>query len=242
MDDGDRQDILIGLFHGHDLVDEGSHRLARGWEDIDHPAIEDGHDRLYAAFQRIDGDAPEVLGAIDEIRMREFLEIDEEIHRREALFRQMAVGIELDADQNIRPDDLTDAREEITLGVLVAIGDHGAVQAKHNTVHRQGGAQLVEDFVAQILVGPAVHQAGRIGPGSGALDQLPALFSGDPASNSDWRGAERRRFRMRARRRIEGGLEGAAIDADRRKSVRFGREHRSKNAQRCRLYSIGFGR
>ena len=170
------------LLDPHDLVDEGAHRLARGREDVDHPAIEHRHDRLDAALERIDRDAPEILGAVDEVRMRELLEVDEEIRRRDALRRQMAVRIEFGADEDIRPDDLADAREEIALGILVAVGNHRAVQTRARR-HRPACAapQLVEDFVAQALIGRAVDEPCRIGPGGGALDQLPALFARRPA-------------------------------------------------------------
>ncbi len=43
-------------------------------------------------LQRIDGDAPQVFGAIDEVRMRELFEVNEEIRRRERAFSSDGCG------------------------------------------------------------------------------------------------------------------------------------------------------
>jgi hypothetical protein len=89
------------------------------------------------------------------------------------------------------------------------------MKSEHHGIDRQCCAQLVEDFVAQALIGQAIDEAGRIGPGGRALDQIKALFRGKPAADRDRRGTERRCFRMLSRWGIERRLEGAAIDADR---------------------------
>jgi hypothetical protein len=242
VNDRDRQDIDIALFHRHDLVDERAHRLARCRKDIDHTAIKYGHHRLDAAFERIDGDAPEILGAIDEVRMREFLEIDEEIRGLEALFRQMAVRVKFGADENLGADDLAHARQEIAFRILVTICDHGAMQPENDGIDRHRGPQLVEDFVAQVFIGAAVHQPGRIGPGGGTLDHVPSLFRGNAPPHSNGCGTKGRRFGMHAGRGIERGFEGAPVDADGGEGIRLGREGRRENAQCFRLYSMGFGR
>jgi hypothetical protein len=65
----------------------------------------------------------------------------------------MAVRIEFGADENIRTDDLADTRKKIAFGILVAGGDHRAMQAEHHGIDRHCCAQLVEDFVAQALIG-----------------------------------------------------------------------------------------
>ena len=99
--------------------------------------------------QRVDGDPPEILGAIDEIGVREFLEIDEEVRRRHPLRGQVAVRVELGADQHVRPDDLAHPRQQIALGIVVARRHHRAVQAEHHRIDRQRRRKLAEDLVAQ---------------------------------------------------------------------------------------------
>ena len=203
---------------------------------------------LIAAGERIKRDAPQVLGAIDEVGMREFLEVDEEIRGCKALRRQVAVRVELGANEHIRSDDIAHAGEEIALGILVAVGDHGAVQTKHDSIDRKCCAQLVEDLVAQALIGQAIDEAGRVCPGGRSLDQFETPLRGEPAADGDRRRAERRRFGMFARRCVERGLEGSAIDADRREGVCFGRQGGGKYAQcHCLVLAaqaslIGLGR
>ncbi|EEF24651.1 conserved hypothetical protein, partial [Ricinus communis] len=239
VNDRDRQDLRVFLLDLHDLVDEGAHRIARCREDVDHAAIEHRIDGLYPAFERIDGDPPQILGAIDEIGMREFLEIDGKVQRSDALLREVAVRIEFGADQHVGADHLAHAAQEIAFGILISGSDHGAVQAHDDGIDRHCRLQLVEDFVAQLFIGIAVDEAGGVCPGGRALDQLPALFGSDAAADGDRRGAERRRFRMLARRRIEGRLEGTAIHTDRGKGISLGRQCCRENAQVSWPYFVG---
>lgn len=94
------------------------------------------------------------------------------------------------------------ACQRIAFRVLIACGDHGAVQAKHHGVDGHGGAELLENFVAQAFIGRAADEAGR-----SAQVAVPSIsvqpFSRIRAADGDRCGAERRRFRVLARRRIE---------------------------------------
>ena len=78
-------------------------------------------------------------------------------------------------------DDGAHALEQIALAIVVALRDHGAVQAENDGVDRQGGAQLAEDFVAQFLIGLALQQPAGLRPGRRALDQREALLGRAPA-------------------------------------------------------------
>ena len=187
------------------------------------------HDRPHPAFQRIDRDPPQVFGPLDEIGMREFLEGDEEIRRRDPLRGQMAMRIEAGAQQHIGADDLADTAQKIALGVQISLRDHGAVQAQHHGIERQRRAQLIQNLVTQRFVGTTRDQAGGVGPGGGALDQCPALVGADPAPDRDRRGAQRRRGRMLAGRGVKRALESLPVDNDGRKRVRLGRQRRDED-------------
>ncbi len=189
MNDRERQHVRVAGLNGFQVVNERAHRFARGGEDVDHPAVEDRHDRRDAAFQGIDGNPPEILGTVDEIGVRKLLEGDEEVDGGHALGRQMAVWVDFRAEQGVGSDDLADACQQIAFRVEIAIGHHGAVQAHDDGIDWHGGAELVEDLVAQALIGLPVDEAGRIGPGCRPLDQRPALGGADLAALRDRRGA-----------------------------------------------------
>ena len=155
VDGRQRQDARIGLFQRDHAVDKAAHRLARGGENVDHPAIVNRHDRARPAFQRVNRDTPHIFGPVDEIGMGEFLEDGKEIRRRDPFCGQVAVRIEFRAQQNIRPDDVADAGQQVAFGVQIALRHHRAVQAQHHRIHRHGGAQLVQNFVAQGFVSAA---------------------------------------------------------------------------------------
>ena len=98
----------------------------------------------------------------------------------DALFRQVAVRVELDADGHVGADQRAHLRDQLALAVVAAVGHHRAVQAEQHAVHRQRGAQLAEDLVAQRLPGLARDQARGLGEGGRALHQRPALGAGAP--------------------------------------------------------------
>lgn len=52
----------------------------------------------------------------------------------------MAVGVVLDPDRHARADDLAHPADDVALAVVVAVGDHRAVQAEQDAVDRHGGA------------------------------------------------------------------------------------------------------
>ena len=140
MDQRDRQHAVLAL-QRLDAVDEGAHRLAAGRIDVDHPAVEGGDHGPDLAADRAQRQLDDVLGPLDEIGVREFEEGRQDVGVRDPLGRQVAVRIELGGDHHVRPDDRPDPREEIAFAIVVALRDHGAVQAEHDAVDRQGRAR-----------------------------------------------------------------------------------------------------
>ena len=95
----------------------------------------------------------------------------QDVGGRDPLRRQVAVRIEFGGDQHVRPDHRADPRQQIAFAIVIALRHHGAVQAEHDAVDRQGRRELIEDLVAQRLIGLALQQPAGLGPGRGALDQ-----------------------------------------------------------------------
>ena len=90
----------------------------------------------------------------------------------------MAVHVVFGADDRLRADDLARPGEQIALGVVIAVRDHGAVQAEQRDIDRHGHTQLTEDLVAQALVGAARDEACRLGPGRGpSMSVIPPDFA-----------------------------------------------------------------
>ena len=119
---------------------------------------------------------------------------------RDALQRQMAVRVELDADDAFRPDDGAHALDDVAFDVVVAVRDHGAVQAEQHAVDRQRRLELGQDLVAHGLVVGAVGGAGRAGGEAAALDQREASALARAAADEQRRGAHARRVGRDARR------------------------------------------
>ncbi len=115
----------------HELVDEGPHGVTGRRKDVDHPAIEDGHDGFHPAFERVNGDPPEVFGPVDEIGVRKFLEIDEEVRPPKAAWRsRWLCGSSSAKIKDIGPDDLAHAGKKVAFRIFVAGCHHRPVQAR----------------------------------------------------------------------------------------------------------------
>ncbi len=122
--------------------------------------------------------------------------------RGDALQREMAVRVELDADHAFRADNGAGALDDVAFDVVVAVRHHGAMQAEQQPVDRQGRLELVEDLVAHGLVVGAVGRAGGTGGKAAAFDQFEAFRFGARATDEQRRGAHARRIgRMLARPR-----------------------------------------
>ena len=211
-------------------IDEAAHRLLAGRQHVEHAAIPDGHVRPDLAAGRAERELDHLLGAVGEVDMRHLLEGDEDVAVRHPPGGEMAVRVELGCDHGTRPGEAAHPLEEVAFAVVIAVGDHGAVQAEDDDVDRQGGTELAENLVAQTFIGGAGNEAGRLGPGRRALDQGEALGAGAAAGDDHRRAAQRRGRRMLPRGGVETLLERGEIGRDRRKRVGLGGERSRKDA------------
>ena len=129
-----------------------------------------------------------MLAALVEIGVRKFEERRQYIGVFDTLRRQMAVRIEFGGDQHLRPDHAAHPGQQIALAIVIALRDHRAMQAQDDTVDRQRGPQLGKDFVAQRLIGLALQQAARLGPGRGAFHHVEIVFGSALAQHDHRRG------------------------------------------------------
>ena len=98
-----------------------------------------------------------------------------------ALHRQMAVRIELHADDAARADDRAHTFDHVPFHVIVAVRNHGSVQSQQDAVQRQRGLYLRKDFVAHEFIIRAVGGAGGAGGEAASLDQGEAFRRGTAA-------------------------------------------------------------
>ena len=229
MDNRGGEDAVLA-FQRHQTVDEGAHRLAAGRIDGDHAAIEGRNDRLDLAPQRAQRQLDDMFAALLEVRMRKFEEGGHDIETGDAQHRQMAMRVEFGGDQHIRPDQGPNLRQQVAFGIVIALGNHRAMQAEHYGIDRHRRPQLVEDLVAQHLIGAALDETGGLRPAGSTFDDGKAFRARPAPQDRHDRGAERRRFRMLARPGIERRLEGVQIRRNGGECVGFGRKRRGENA------------
>ena len=70
------------------------------------------------------------------------------------------------------PDDGAHALHDVAFDVVIAVGDHGTVQAEHHAVERQRRLELAQDLVAH---GPRSRLRGCRPGRAGAQKQLPSI-------------------------------------------------------------------
>ncbi len=198
MNNGNRKNSVLPV-HRLDAVDEGAHGLLACREDADHPTVEGRYDRLYPPFQGIKRQIDDMFAALVKIRVGKFEERSENIDIFDAFRCQVAMRVELACDQNIRSDNGPYAFQKIALAIVITLRDHRPVQAQYNGVDRHRCLQLIEDFVAQFLIGLPLQQSSRLGPGGGSFDDSQFFRSRALAQGHDGRRAKRRRFRVFAR-------------------------------------------
>ena len=73
------------------------------------------------------------------------------------------MGVEFGANHNAGPNNGAHAGDEIAFAVVVTLSDHAAVKVERHDVHRPGGAQAIEQLVAQRFVGVAANCCARVG-------------------------------------------------------------------------------
>ena len=171
----DREDAVLAL-HRHQAVDVRAGRLARGVHRDDHLAVDHRGDRPDAAFDLRRAEIDQLERALEDVGVRIFLVGDQQVGALDHRRREVVVRIELGADDDLRADDGAHALQQVAFAIVVAVGDHRAVQAEQHHVDRQRRAQVGEQLVAQRFLGGARRRAARLGAGDHALDELPALL------------------------------------------------------------------
>ena len=80
--------------------------------------------------------------------------------------------------QGQRADDLAHRGEQVPLGVLVRLGDHGPVQVEQDPVHREGGLEAFEKLPLQGLVRRLLDGSRRDGEGPQQGNELDSQLRG----------------------------------------------------------------
>ena len=175
VDKGNRKEPVVA-FHCQKIIDQAAERLI--WREIetDHAAVKEGHCRPGFPFGRVGDDIEQIGGAICDIGVRVLLIEDNGIGRVDHRLGHIAVKVELDADLDIRPDNPAYALDDVGLAVVVAVGHHGAVQAKQDDVDGQCLLQTFEEFISEAFVSGAGCYASGLCPGVKAEDIFPAAI------------------------------------------------------------------
>ena len=135
MAERNREDAVLALERLH-AIDEAAQRLAGGREDADDAAVMHRHDGLHPPGKRRRHDREQLFRAVGDVDMRILLEDHHRIDRRDLLLGEMAMQVEFGADQHLRPDQRAQMREQVALGIGIAVGDHRPVQVDHHGVDR----------------------------------------------------------------------------------------------------------
>ncbi len=171
--------------HAHDELADRRHG---GAVLRDHAAVVARHHRLHLALDRVGDDGEQLGRALHRVGVRVFLVADQHVGAVEHQRAQVTVQVELGTDRDLRADDGADARQQIALAIVVAVGHHGAVHVDQHRIERQGGLHAVQDLVAEILVDLAHGRARRCCKGREALDHRPAALLGLLAPDMHRRG------------------------------------------------------
>lgn len=212
------------------FFDETLHRLARGRQHVDHAAVVGGKTWRDLTPQRAVDQAYQRLGALIEIDIRKLLVEDRDVESLRHLLREVAVRVELGGDQHLRAGDLPRALQKVALAVVVAVRDHRAVQPEDRRIERQGRLQLLQDLVAQHLVGVAVDRPAGCRRGGRALDHHPARGRRMATGRDDRARDDRWLLGMLARPRQEALPKAFQVDRQRRVGVDLGREGGGEDA------------
>lgn len=114
-----------------------------------------------------------IVGALAIVDVRIGLVEDDEVGDVEQALVDMGMQIEFEADADVGSDLLTHAGDEVGLAVVVAGGNHGAMEEHQHCIDRAGSRQVGEDAVTHGFVGRLHSGAGGFGEGVKAFDNLP---------------------------------------------------------------------
>ena len=176
MNDGQGQDTVLSFHCGH-LIDERSHRLERRQVHADHAAVEQRHGGSNLALCAVCDDSKEIACPLANVRVRVLLEQHNRVRLPDHLRRDVAVQVQLDPDRCGRSDDLADPRDDIGFAVVVAVGDHGAVQTEQDDVDRHRGFEGRQQLVSQAFVHRPRRNTSRLRKGKQAEGEFPPAFS-----------------------------------------------------------------
>ena len=155
----DRQDTVLAL-HRLDAVNQAAHRLDGGRIALELAAVVDRRHGPYLAAQSRQHEVQYVLGSLDEVDVWELLIEHEDVGRRHALRREMAMRVVRDADHAFGAGNRPRPLDDVAFDVVEAVRNHGAVQPEQQAVDRHRRLELVEDLVAHGLVVGAIGRAG----------------------------------------------------------------------------------
>ncbi|MCY1239430.1 hypothetical protein D9M72_522230 [compost metagenome] len=175
MTEGDRENAIAPLHRLH-AVDDAAQRRAMRVEGIDHPAVIEGHCRTNFAGERPLHQPEQLAGNLLDVRMRIFLVGGDHGRIGEHAVGDMAMQIKFGGDRHIRPDQAAHMLEQIPLDIVIAFGDAGAVQGKHDGIDRQGRLEVAKDGGAEAFIDRPRGPAAWLGHGAQALHHAPGLF------------------------------------------------------------------
>ncbi len=93
-----------------------------------------------------------MLRAVVEVRVRIVAAGEDDAGRLGHFLRDISVQIEFGSDEDVGTDDSPRPRQQIALAIVIALRHLRAVHEQEHQVHRPGGLEIVQYFVAQGLV------------------------------------------------------------------------------------------
>ena len=150
----------------------------------------DANDRRYATVQGLAHDLGGLDAALVGVDVGIGVERDDGISQLGHIGGDIAVQIHLDHHRDVGAGDFADPPQNVGLGVQQVVGDHGAVQHQQNAVQGQRGAQALDQFVGQVIVGVLFDGTARHGHGVEGGEQFPAVnladrhHPGDPGAGA----------------------------------------------------------
>ena len=138
--------------------------------------------------------------AVGEIDVRHLLEGDEYVAVPRTPLAEMAVRVELGGDHCASARRWRErAREDRLRNRHSRARPSRRASPRRTMSTGKRGAELTEDLIAEPFIGRLADDAGRLGPGRGALDQREALLVRAAAGHDHRGAAQRRRLGMRGR-------------------------------------------
>gem|GEM_PF-3753496 len=231
LSDGNAQHPVVP-FQRLNPVDEAAGRFARGVNRHHHAAVGQRGHRVGPALRLGFAQSDEFARPLHHIGVRIFLHRYQDVgvvhHRR----CQVHVRVELGTHDHLGPHHGAHPRQHVAFAIVVAVGDHRAVQAEQHHVHRKGAAQVGQQLLAQPFIGFPGDGAAGLGAGDHALDQGPALARGHFARRAQRPREECQLFRVLPRREIAPVLEGRQAGGHGSEGIGLGRQGAAENAHR----------